>query len=732
VTKRYGATEQEWFFLEFTAELTEDLLPVVANPAAKISPNSKMKEKGKTPSRYSAKREVVGFLKWTGYKATSENIGAWSKEPDYSACIQSRYARALDFDLKTNHSTVQDFVDKYCLDNFGFVLPIRTRVDSSKYLMIYKLKGEYAKRVVKTASGIIENLNNGQQFLLFGTHPEGQRYQLDMRGHKDFPELIPEQYEALWKTVCDKFGIEKPSEGHIRKKGETTISEDEVVQYLDVKGVGKDGQLFIDCPFKHEHTMDGGEAETCYFPAGTGGYAQGHIKCYHGHCQHRTDSDFLDALGVTDKIVKFEPILIEPMSNGKVPLADQPNLERDKKGTALLTESNLHSALGHAESLGYIIRYDSFLSAVMITKCDGVKAFKRPLRPFEDKDYFAIKLRLGKMNFKTPIRTEMLREALEYVAYKNKFDSAQEWINGLPEHDGVPRIDNFLPQAFGTEDTEYSRAIGRYWWTAQAGRVLTPGVKADMMPILEGMQGYQKSWSLKAMLPNEKLYGNINLSAPDEKNIRLMSGKLLCETDEVKGLHNRDLGGIKSFLTITVDEHIPKFKEKSKQSPRRCVFVGTTNEKELLSDTTGNRRFLPIMVTKADREYIKANRDQLWAEAKAAYVKDGVFWQAEKYSSEAHKNYRQREVWEEDIAEWLYTADEVDGKCPADKEYLTTKEILDNAVRLDISKKDPRAYTRVAKAMTDLGYEQKKPRIDRMSTKVWVKKDKVKNIDDLL
>jgi predicted P-loop ATPase len=59
--------------------------------------------------------------------------------------------------------------------------------------------------------------------------------------------------------------------------------------------------------------------------------------------------------------------------------------------------------------------------------------------------------------------------------------------------------------------------------------------------------------------------------------------------------------------------------------PRRCVFIGTTNNPQFLTDKTGNRRFYPVTVhsdgyalldnEKIVREYIR----QAWAEAVHLY-----------------------------------------------------------------------------------------------------------------
>src|SRR5262249_31854877 len=48
---------------------------------------------------------------------------------------------------------------------------------------------------------------------------------------------------------------------------------------------------------------------------------------------------------------------------------------------------------------------------------------------------------------------------------------------------------------------------------------------------------------------------------------------------------------------------------------RQCIFIGTTNHKDYLKGDTGHRRFWPVAVTRFDVKRLKADRDQLWAEA---------------------------------------------------------------------------------------------------------------------
>ena len=58
----WGASSDDWFYFSTILGLTSDLLPVVSNLEARISPASKIQKVGKTPSRYNREREVVGIV----------------------------------------------------------------------------------------------------------------------------------------------------------------------------------------------------------------------------------------------------------------------------------------------------------------------------------------------------------------------------------------------------------------------------------------------------------------------------------------------------------------------------------------------------------------------------------------------------------------------------------------------------------------------------------------------
>jgi predicted P-loop ATPase len=94
--------------------------------------------------------------------------------------------------------------------------------------------------------------------------------------------------------------------------------------------------------------------------------------------------------------------------------------------------------------------------------------------------------------------------------------------------------------------------------------------------------------------------------------------------------------------------------ESTQRNPRRLIFVGTTNENAIIDGNTGERRWLPITVGEVDREALKRDRDQLWAEAAVMYRQRGHVWWEEAYQlgPKGREAYQTSDSWEDAIENW--------------------------------------------------------------------------------
>src|SRR5690606_3366906 len=128
------------------------------------------------------------------------------------------------------------------------------------------------------------------------------------------------------------------------------------------------------------------------------------------------------------------------------------------------------------------IRWDNF-TANIIKAPSGDREGEERWTLFSDEHYSHIVRQMDRHGF-GPQSPSAIRPAVHSHAMLQSVDSAMIWAERLPEWDGVERVERFWVTYAGVADTAYARAVGRYSWTAQAGRLLDPGCQVDMTPIL--------------------------------------------------------------------------------------------------------------------------------------------------------------------------------------------------------------------------------------------------------
>lgn len=719
----WGARPEDWLRLSEHLGLQADLLPVVSNPHAKISPASKLRELGKTPSRYDAQGLAVGLPGWTKHQTSERDIGRWSQHSDLGICLQTRTVRAVDIDISdpVRARVVRDLIGM----GLGVDLPVRRRPNSGKCLLALHMPGDFAKRVIRTADGIIEFLATGQQFIAIGTHPSGVRYEWDGGDlPNQVPQVTPAEFEVMWQALADAFAL--PDGDTRTRNGMVPVVpraaddlRDPGVAWLDengwVTGYQRDGRVDVRCPWEDGHSTDSGPTSTSYFPAGVGGFALGHFRCLHASCSGRTDAAFWAATGRSAS----EFSVVEHAADGGGDGPPLPAFVRARNGQIEATLGNVLMALRRPDVCGVRIGRDRFNDELMVASAgDGPPQW----RLFGDDDAVVLREYLTKRaaGFKE-IGRELIRDAVSLVGTENAFDSAQEWLARLPQWDGVPRVERFAERYLGVADGPYPRAVGRYLWTALAGRVLDPGCQADMALVLLGKQGAGKTRAVKALVPAPEHFVEINLAHRDDNLARSLRGKLVGELGELRGLAGRESEDIKAWISRRWEEWVPKYKEFATKFPRRLVLIGTSNEDQFLTDTTGNRRWLPLPVGGAgalDVDGIEADREQLWAEGAVMWQASGVQWQdAEALAREVHQDHMAVDSWTETVTQWLDTPDAMTGEKPRARRFLRVCDVLQEALHMDAKAVQRRDELRTGNVLRALGYERAK--VWDNGAKVW-------------
>jgi predicted P-loop ATPase len=241
-----------------------------------------------------------------------------------------------------------------------------------------------------------------------------------------------------------------------------------------------------------------------------------------------------------------------------------------------------------------------------------------------------------------------------------------DWILALPEWDGVPRIDTWLTEVFGVEDTALHRAMGSKWLVSAIGRALRPGCKVDTMLVVSGQQGIGKSTVFRNLCPTQDeigigVFSDAGIDVESDNAGRIVSAAWIVEFAEFKDIRAKEVEAVKQFLTRQYDEWVPKYKEQTHRYPRHAIFCGTTNESDILVDQTGNRRFMVVLASKARADWVSLHRDQLWAEALHRYrqhtgaTDPWVLTAAEdRELAISNKGFESEDALREGIIEWLY------------------------------------------------------------------------------
>ena len=745
-TQIYGALPAEWQQAEESG-LSPWLLPVVSNVNLPISPRSKISTIGKTPTQKNRNGQIAGIKDWTTAPETlPEDITRWSSDPDLGFCYRTGHDGVIAVDADINDAAlaqdVETLLRQLChIPDEAFTKRHR---NSPRWAVLLRVSGETPltevpkqKEVVKlSGDNQVELLTSGQQLALAGTHPSGERYQWTAGIHPINVTAL--DFNNFTRSLRTFYASQDSVQGRARtprKKGPSFAAEDGLAAWLRNSGLvrseGRNGELFITCPWCYEHSGDSGETETAYFPIGSNGYTEGGFRCLHAHCAGMGLPEFLawaKGQGYTETPPEAYPDETPAQLPGlpEAPAASPSagdillRFKNEKTGYIEACATSVSVAVAAPEIAGRELAYDTFRGRVVTRNGSGAV-----WEPFTEEDNLKLRVSLEEYGFKPGrIPKDLIADSVKLAASQNRVDTMQEYIaSNIPAWDGVPRAERFLSTYCGAEDTEYTRAVGRYFWGMLYRRASSPEpVKADISLVLIGAQGAHKTRLIKALAlrPEYHTELNFNLSAA-ELSMR-MGGRVLAEFPEMVGFGRRKLEEIKAFLTIDADTYRPLYSSDQRTVTRRCLFVMTTNNTAFLSDRTGNRRYAPVEVGTFSADEIVPDIPQLWAEGREIFKEFGglrLHRDVEKLTEVINESYVLPDSWEAAVGDWLQAQSNLPEGARAP---LQSRTILQMALQFDDKQVKRDDLTRLAEIMQTLGYRYGPVRISGVVTKAWRKK----------
>lgn len=297
----------------------------------------------------------------------------------------------------------------------------------------------------------------------------------------------------------------------------------------------------------------------------------------------------------------------------------------------------------------------------------------------------------------------MISDGVRAAAEGNRFNPVKEWLDGLV-HDGKPRLKSWLADYAGVAQTHYAELVGMYFMIGMVARIYRPGCKVDHMPIFEGTQGKGKSTIVSAL--GGEWYADTPFVMGDKDSFLALRGKLLYEIGELDSFNRAEVTRAKVFISSSTDSYRAPYDRQVKDWPRQCVFFGTTNQTEYFKDSTGNRRYWPLLSAgEINVVGLRLARSQLFAEAVALF-KAGERWfptreQQDKYFTPEQEAREIGDPWLTSIGLWLdsHTFTQV-----------SSLQVLTDALKVEVSKIDGarQMTTRVGICMRKLGWGKKR------------------------
>ena len=309
-----------------------------------------------------------------------------------------------------------------------------------------------------------------------------------------------------------------------------------------------------------------------------------------------------------------------------------------------------------------------------------------------------------------------LKPAVQFLANENAYDPRIQFLERCTEeHEPSAGIHSIATDYLGNPSPIANDAMMRMMVGAVA-RAYEPGCTMSWLPILISSQGRGKSAFAKSLVPQEMFAEmNSDLHTLIKESYRLHSGWIL-ELPEIDQFFKPSQAEVlKNLITLQVDE-IRRPYELPSKAKRGFIFIGTSNEHQLLVDSTGNRRFVPIRIPDTHEipwRRLREERGGLWAAAVQLY-RQGQQWEYTSGQLADLANYQddflERDSWHDAITTYI-----------SDKTMVTTADILRNAIDIGLDRINNGHQRRVGRVMRAMGWDNQSRRVNGKSTRVWLR-----------
>ena len=270
------------------------------------------------------------------------------------------------------------------------------------------------------------------------------------------------------------------------------------------------------------------------------------------------------------------------------------------------------------------------------------------------------------------------RDISRYI-YSNRipvFNPLEDYLYDLPHWDGKDRIRALAGLVPCTNP--YWQELFYRWFLSMVAhwRGVDRQHGNSTSPLLVGPQGYRKSTFCRIILPPELRFGytdSIDFKSKQEAE-RYLGRFFLINIDEFDQINVSQQGFLKHLLQKPVANLRKPHGNTIREMRRYASFIGTSNQKDLLADPSGSRRFICIEVIAPIKTNATINYKQLYAQAMEAIYKGERYWlddEDEKILKQTNREFEQASPLEQLFHCYLRPAEEEEGG-----EWMTSMQIL--------------------------------------------------------
>ena len=328
-------------------------------------------------------------------------------------------------------------------------------------------------------------------------------------------------------------------------------------------------------------------------------------------------------------------------------------------------------------------------------------------RPITDRDESTLWRRMNQGE--RPVRFSDLRLVLssEYVPsfspFKEYFYRLPAWKEG--DTDYVARLADTVTLADSSPVVrETFRRCLRKWLVAMVAGFLSDRVNHEIL-VLIGRQGiYKTTWFHYLLPPELRAYyvakTNTRRMSKDDRLLMAESG-LIC-LEEIVTMTDEEVDQIKAAASLPQVVERAAYARNKEVRPHLASFCGTGNHVQFLTDTSGNRRWLPFEVSDILSPYDHPiDYTGLYSQVMYLWQNGFVYWfdQEEIRSLERHLEHFEAPSLEEELILKHY-------RKPGATDHVVFRSTADILLRINAGMKQPLSAVKVGRLMKKLGFRQ--------------------------